>query len=135
MKETFSWGEPKFLQKPNMAYAKQITIGDINSFFMLFFDNFSSLLSILAEMIFIPLIVPVWYPNTKTHAVENPGEYAATSFEVPFCLTSGISHHSSAAPVCGVATHRRAEGARKTTAVVKLRCVVSPHIRRAGGAR
>ena len=47
----FTWGEPGLCVKPNMSYLKQVTMGDFNSFLMLFFDNFSSLLSILAETV------------------------------------------------------------------------------------
>ena len=81
------WGEPKFCQPINKAYAKQITCGDVctssphqtthpttlmflnlsraqfNAFLFLFFDNFSSLLAILAEMIFIPKIVLNFVPG------------------------------------------------------------------------
>jgi AGZA family xanthine/uracil permease-like MFS transporter len=59
---TMYWGEPKFCQSIGRSYAKSITIGDINSFFMLFFDNFSSLLGILGQMVFIPLIVLEFNP-------------------------------------------------------------------------
>jgi len=62
LKEMMTWGTPRFCQKPSMEYAKQVTTGDINSFFMLFFDNFSSLVAILGEMIFIPLIVLEFNP-------------------------------------------------------------------------
>jgi xanthine/uracil/vitamin C permease (AzgA family) len=56
-KEDFFWGKPAFCSKPSIPYMKQITTGDINSFLMLFFDNFSSLLGIIGEMLFIPAIV------------------------------------------------------------------------------
>jgi len=62
------WGEPAFCQKPSMAYLKTVTCGDINAFLFLFFDNFSSLLAILAEMIFIPKIVNNFSPSTFTCA-------------------------------------------------------------------
>jgi len=45
-----------FCTKVNWKYLKQCTAGDVNSFFMLFFDNFSSLLGILASMVSIPMI-------------------------------------------------------------------------------
>ena len=35
-------GEPGFCVKPNVEYLKKVTKGDLDSFFMLFFDNFSS---------------------------------------------------------------------------------------------
>ena len=50
------WGSPGPCVKPSLAYLKKTTSGDMNSFFMLFFDNFSSLLGILAGMISCPAI-------------------------------------------------------------------------------
>jgi len=50
------WGEPAFCQKANWKYLGRCTPGDINSFFFLFFDNFSSLIGILGAMISIPMI-------------------------------------------------------------------------------
>ena len=52
----FTWGEPGLCVKPNMSYLKQVTMGDFNSFLMLFFDNFSSLIGILGGMISAPMI-------------------------------------------------------------------------------
>ena len=52
----FTWGEPGLCVKPNVSYLKQVTTGDINSFLMLFFDNFSSLIGILGGMISAPMI-------------------------------------------------------------------------------
>ena len=52
----FTWGEPGLCVKPSMAYLKQVTMGDFNSFLMLFFDNFSSLIGILGGMISAPMI-------------------------------------------------------------------------------
>merc|ERR1711871_1104415 len=70
------WGEPAFLQPISKPYMKSLTVGDINSFFMLFFDNFSSLLAILAEMIFIPLIVLEFNPMGVPVGV---GDYSTTT--------------------------------------------------------
>lgn len=50
------WGEPAFCIMPNFKYLCRCTGGDIDSFFMLFFDNFSSLLGILGAMIGTPMI-------------------------------------------------------------------------------
>jgi len=47
---------PGFCLKPNWKFLMQCTPGDVESFFMLFFDNFSSLLGILAGMISAPMI-------------------------------------------------------------------------------
>lgn len=43
-------------QKPDCKYLMQCTRGDVESFFMLFFDNFSSLLGILGAMVGTPMI-------------------------------------------------------------------------------
>jgi AGZA family xanthine/uracil permease-like MFS transporter len=81
VKECFSWGTPRFCQKPSMAYAKQVTMGDINSFFMLFFDNFSSLVAILGEMVFIPLIVLEFNPMSAPVGIgSNSGSTVAEYF-------------------------------------------------------
>ena len=45
-----------FCAPPSVPYLKQKKMGDLNSFMMLFFDNFSSLLGILAGMISCPAI-------------------------------------------------------------------------------
>ena len=51
-----TWGKPGLCVKPSMAYLKQITKGDFDCLLMLFFDNFSSLLGILAGMLTAPMI-------------------------------------------------------------------------------
>ena len=91
------WGEPAFLQPINKAYMKSFTIGDINSFFMLFFDNFSSLLGILAEAIFIPLIVLEFNPMGVPVGIGNNSEatvadyYNANSMVVWSKMCPGIA--------------------------------------------
>jgi len=50
------WGEPALCIKPNYKYLRQCTRGDVESFFMLFFDNFSSLLGILGAMVGTPIL-------------------------------------------------------------------------------
>ena len=52
-----------FCQKANYKYLKQCTAGDVNSFFMLFFDNFSSLIGILGSMVSIPKIATQFNPT------------------------------------------------------------------------
>ena len=83
------WGEPKFCQPINKAYAKQITCGDFNAFLFLFFDNFSSLLAILAEMIFIPKIVlnfvPPFVPvGSGAYVNTTAGEYLTANTNMVF---------------------------------------------------
>jgi len=97
LKKTFTWGEPKFCQKVSVAYMKRCTVGDINSFFMLFFDNFSSLLAILAEMIFItkivtefkPMSMPVGVGAYSTATVQD--YYDANAFNVWAKVCPGIA--------------------------------------------
>lgn len=60
------WGEPALCIKPSFAYMKQCKSGDINSFMMLFFDNFSSLIGILGAMVGAPLIACSFQDGSKT---------------------------------------------------------------------
>jgi len=78
LKEVITWGEPKFFQPFNKDYMKKVTVGDLNSFLMLFFDNFSSLLAILAEMVFIPLIVLEFFPFDVPNSISGIVHEGAT---------------------------------------------------------
>ena len=72
------WGSPGPCVKPSLAYLKKTTRGDMNSFFMLFFDNFSSLLGILAGMISCPAIATSFsnpeanFTDAEGNPIENP---------------------------------------------------------------
>lgn len=68
------WGEPAFCGKANWKYLMQCTPGDINSCSMLFFDNFSSLLGILAAMVSLPMIA-FSFDFTTTIKLDNGNEY------------------------------------------------------------
>ena len=52
-----------FCIKPSTKYLFRCTKGDVESFFMLFFDNFSSLLGILGAMVGTPLIACNFDPS------------------------------------------------------------------------
>ena len=59
-----------FCAPPSVPYLKQMKMGDVNSFMMLFFDNFSSLLGILAAMISMPDIKKMFPGNPYREAYE-----------------------------------------------------------------
>lgn len=71
------WGEPRFCEGINKKYIG-ITVGDINAFLFLFADNLSSLIAIVAEMIFIPNIVFNFKPGMVPIGT---GKYAANTVQ------------------------------------------------------
>eukprot|EP00931_Biecheleriopsis_adriatica_P075469 TRINITY_DN49322_c0_g1_i1.p1 TRINITY_DN49322_c0_g1~~TRINITY_DN49322_c0_g1_i1.p1 ORF type:complete len:695 (-),score=133.82 TRINITY_DN49322_c0_g1_i1:43-2127(-) len=75
------WGQPAFCAGVSRQYLT-ITGGDVNAFLFLFADNMSSLLAILAEMVFIPNIVfnfkPGFVPiGTGAYASNTVDDYLA----------------------------------------------------------